>query len=690
MRNFKILSTFSLYIILILFFNKVEAQNIIDTTGLMPQEINDSVRISVLQEKTELHFESSPSKAFERASEALELSLLYNDEKLKARSLRNMGLSHMYLFFDYEKALEYCFEALRIEENMKFSESEALTLEAIATIYEEVGNYLLSVDMLQKSLTINKAVDKQENISNLHNKIGKLFSKLEKYDSALTYHHKALEYEIAMENKKGEANALNSIANIYTTLGLTDDAYLNHTNALKIRRAIGDKEGEALSLNYIADIYKKKENYERALKNHEAALQIWERLKNKKRLTETFNCIGEINLLQKQYGLAIENLQKGLNSALEINDTKSIRFSYDQLYSCHLAQNNYKKALESKNYFLAIEELIQSEENDKKVTELQSLYDLNKKESEIMALKINQQIKEMELKDKESFHNFLILLLISVTVIIFLILYMYRHKQKSNLQLTHINEEIKEKNQKLNDANVTKDKFFSIIAHDLKGPLNSLTSFSNLLINHTSSLSQEEIQLVAKDLDKSVRNLFNLLDNLLEWSRSQTGILGYYPENLNLTEIVNNTFHLLKVSAVNKNISLETSISDHILVLADKNATTTVIRNLISNSIKFTKPGGKIEVGAVEGKDSIHIMIKDNGVGMSAEVMDKIFRIDKKHSSQGTSNEKGTGLGLILCKEFVEKNGGKLSVESKENVGTIFKVTLPKAEMEGQLVLQLN
>jgi signal transduction histidine kinase len=271
-------------------------------------------------------------------------------------------------------------------------------------------------------------------------------------------------------------------------------------------------------------------------------------------LAETYNTIGEVYLLQKKYLKAQEHLEKGLNYALEINDKKSIRFSYEKLYTCHLAQNNYKAALETKNYFLAIDEFIQSEENEKKIAELQSLYELNKKESEIMALKINQQIKDMELRDQEVFHTFLIVVLSFITVIDILVLYLYKIKQNSNKQLTITNEQINKNNEALQAANATKDKFFSIIAHDLKGPLSSLTSFSNLLINHTSSLTQEEIQMVAKDLEKSVGNLFSLLENLLEWSRSQTGIIEYTPEKINLTEIVNSTIQLLEVSAQNKNI----------------------------------------------------------------------------------------------------------------------------------------
>lgn len=684
-----------LYIIniIIIFFNfpgTMSAQVPADTLLFHLSELHDTSRVVLLNKFAEKYLETAPARAFEKASEALDLSIKIHDEKSRATALRNLGQAHIYLLVDYEKALEYCFEALRIEEGLKLKTGEALTLKAIGAIYEEVGNFPGAILHNKKALNILKSENNQELVSVLNNKIGKIFSKLNQYDSALSYHHKALDYELARENKKGEATVLNSIANVYTAIGNTGEAYLYHTRALSIRREIKDKQGEAQSLNYIAEIYKKNENYIRAEKNHLVALDIYFRLNHLKGLADTYNGLGAIYLKQNKHKLGQEYLKQGLDYALEVNDKNNIRFSYEQLYASHLALKNYKEALENKNYFLAIDEFILNEDNEKKIAELQSMYDLNKKESEILALKINQQLKEMELKGQENFRNILIVSLGFTGIILILILYLYRSKQQSNLKLKSTNEQIKGKNEELQEANATKDKFFSIIAHGLRGPLHSLSSFSNLLINHTSSLSMQDIQMVAKDLDKSLNNLFSLLENLLEWARSQAGIIDYKPEKINLGQIIYSTLELLEVTAQNKSIKILTSVPEHLMVIADKNSITTVIRNLVSNAIKFTNEGGRIEVSAIEINSSISIRIKDNGVGMSSEVQNKLFRIDSKYTTKGTKNEKGTGLGLILCKEFVEKNGGKIVVESKENQGTIFSFNLPKAEVEGQLILELR
>jgi signal transduction histidine kinase len=233
-------------------------------------------------------------------------------------------------------------------------------------------------------------------------------------------------------------------------------------------------------------------------------------------------------------------------------------------------------------------------------------------------------------------------------------------------------------NLQLQQLNGTKDKFFSILGHDLKGPLNSLTSFSGLLINHTDSLSKDEIKMLALDLDKSLKNLFALLENLLEWSRSQTGNIEFKPERFDLASVLETNKELLKVQAQNKKISIENACKAEVVVNAHRHSINTVIRNLISNAIKFTPEGGSIIINAQQAQEEVMVSVADNGVGMTPEVISKLFRIDTKLTTKGTADEKGTGLGLILCKEFIEKNGGRIGVDSKPDEGTVFYFTLPR------------
>lgn len=229
----------------------------------------------------------------------------------------------------------------------------------------------------------------------------------------------------------------------------------------------------------------------------------------------------------------------------------------------------------------------------------------------------------------------------------------------------------------LKELNATKDKFFSIIAHDLKNPFNGILGFSNLLGDDYDQLDDEERKLFITQIKNSAITAYKLLENLLEWSRAQTGGLGWKPDNYDISNIVNETILLLKENANGKNIRLLSKIPFNTLIYADINMVKTVLRNFIQNAIKFTNKGGEIKITAKEEGKYTRISVKDNGIGISDEIMKKIFKIDQKIVSEGTDKEKGTGLGLILCKEFVERNGGQIFIKSEVGEGTEISFTLP-------------
>jgi signal transduction histidine kinase len=339
----------------------------------------------------------------------------------------------------------------------------------------------------------------------------------------------------------------------------------------------------------------------------------------------------------------------------------------------------FKEAFEYQELQSALEDFIENEKNDRAILKMQNRYTLGKQQNTIDQLEFNKVQRENELTERTRQNNFLTILIGLSIVILMLILILFITQRKSNTKLKAANEEIQDKNKELEEVNATKDKFFSIISHDLKGPLNSLTSFSGLLMNHTDSLSKEEIQMLAKDLDKSLKNLFALLENLLQWSRSQTGNIEFKREPFNLTEVLKKNKDLLTKQAGNKQIEIELKQEDPIKVKAHEQSIDTVVRNLVSNAIKFTNEGGKIKMGVSEDDTYYYVKVADNGVGMSPKIVDQIFKIDSKHSTQGTAKEKGTGLGLILCKEFVEKNGGTIGVKSKEDKGSMFYFSIPKS-----------
>jgi signal transduction histidine kinase len=231
---------------------------------------------------------------------------------------------------------------------------------------------------------------------------------------------------------------------------------------------------------------------------------------------------------------------------------------------------------------------------------------------------------------------------------------------------------------KLKKINAQKDKFFSIIAHDLRNPLGSFYDIAKLLYDDYDNFDDIERKDFLKLLKESSKNTYELLDNLLEWSRSQKGLIKFSPENVNLRNLVSDNLEVLKIPADNKNIDIINNVAANIVINADINMLNTILRNIISNSIKFSNDNGAIEIGISKLENNyIEIFVKDNGIGMSEKTLSELFRIDVNVSAKGTKGESGTGLGLILCKEFIEKNKGKIWVESKLGAGSTFYFSLP-------------
>jgi PAS domain S-box-containing protein len=229
----------------------------------------------------------------------------------------------------------------------------------------------------------------------------------------------------------------------------------------------------------------------------------------------------------------------------------------------------------------------------------------------------------------------------------------------------------------LKNLNATKDKFFSIIAHDLKSPFNSILGFSRLLGDSVRTKDYEHVEQYASIIEKSTQRTMDLLMNLLEWSRSQTGKMEYLPEYLELDAIINEVLDLFEQPALQKDIKVHRKLPPFVTLYADKILLSTILRNLISNAIKFTHPGGEIHIGVKQAAGMTEICVSDTGIGIRKEDLKKLFRIEESYSIKGTMNEQGTGLGLLLCKEFVEKHGGTIRVESTVGKGSVFCVKLP-------------
>jgi PAS domain S-box-containing protein len=242
-----------------------------------------------------------------------------------------------------------------------------------------------------------------------------------------------------------------------------------------------------------------------------------------------------------------------------------------------------------------------------------------------------------------------------------------------------VEEEIIKANSELQRINSVKDKFFSIIAHDLKSPFQGLVGMTGMMVEDIYSFSQTELSEFSIKMHKNVKNLLKLLTNLLDWARMQQGTISYEPIDLVLSEVVSQNINLISKSGEQKGIEIIFDVPNNQIVYADQEMLNSILGNLLSNAVKFTSKGGKVRVSSKETKNNtIEIAVQDNGVGMPECLSKKLFRMEEHVGRKGTEGEESTGIGLLLCKEFVEKHGGKIWVETKENEGSTFYFTLPK------------
>ncbi len=238
---------------------------------------------------------------------------------------------------------------------------------------------------------------------------------------------------------------------------------------------------------------------------------------------------------------------------------------------------------------------------------------------------------------------------------------------------------LKESEARLSELNATKDRFFSIIAHDLKSPFSNVISLSEMLAEQINNKEYDDLENLASLIQQSVQKASGLLSNLLEWAQAQTGKISFNPAEFELKQSITETTELLKNVAGEKNIRISANYPKNVKVFADKKMVNTVLRNLVSNAIKFTPSGGQIAIGTETEENRVLISVSDNGIGMDEESMHKLFKIEYQHFTPGTQKETGTGLGLLLCKEFVDLNNGEIWVESSPGKGSTFYFTLPLA-----------
>jgi signal transduction histidine kinase len=646
------------------------------------------------------------------------------DNKLKGKlgdSTRITTLidaSQEYQYTNLQKSFDYAEEAIKIAENKDLPWGKAWTYKNIGNFYAIRGDFATAIKYFDLALNLNYQLKDSARIATCYINLGNNYSSLGKYDEAYFYHTQSYRIANATGNQLQRAISLHNIASVFKELGQYERSFEYFKLSMKISEDIKDLEGAPYNYNEIGSLYIHKAHYDSALSALTKSLKLTRQRKLKINDLEPsiLMNIAKAHLLQDDYttalnyydsasvlylktdnkfGIADVNLGRGLvymkekkyeeaqklieqsaAVAHQINAWKLEIECYENLSTLYEHKGDYQKSLTYYKQHQQLEDSLFSEGMQSKLLKDQILFETESKESQIRALTRMEELRKSEIKKKELIQNILVVAMALTGV---LLLAVYRSGQRririNKLLLEH-QEEMKKRSLELEQLNKVKDKFFSVISHDLRSPMNALSGILNLM--DKDQVSPQEFSRLSKELRVQFNHTKTLINNLLDWALLQMDKLKVQQEKIDMSALADSNATLVSSLQV-KEVKIVNKIAATTFALGDTNMINLVMRNLMMNAIKFSEEGDIVEVSAKEDGVNYVVSVKDNGVGISPEVQKLLFEKTSGYSTRGTANEKGTGLGLILCKEFVERNGGKIWLESEVGKGSIFYFTVKKA-----------
>jgi len=605
------------YILVLTIFAKGQSE-IVDSLLTALPNAKDTVKVEMLIKLSNLHWNKNNSQSLIYAKKALELSTELNYKNGIAGALSSLGVVSMY-DNNSENAIINIKKAIDIYKELNDSTSLIRTTINLGAVYYNNEDFEKSIQMYKSILNTSDKYLNDLGRSILYNNIALNYIAVNKPEEALEMLELSLSIKNELNDIRGIATCYSNLGIVYSNIDSIDIAKQYYIKAKKLHEDVDNKLGIVHCDMDLANLYIKENKPQKAIETITNAIDLVESNNFLFMLSEVYNVLSRAYEKEGDFKRALELYQKSTH----YKDTVNNRDSYKEV---DVLKANYE-----------IEEQVRKE-------------------------------KEIEIeKSKQLFIRNLIIAILIFVIILSIVLYnRYKLKIKSEHKLQVLNSE--------------KDKFFSIISHDLRGPFTAFLSLSEVIANSFEDLTRTELYSYAKKINDSAIRINYLLENLLEWSVSQTKIREYIFTKVDLKKTVNRSIELLNYNADKKGITITNNIDDGIFVNGDVNSIKTIFRNILNNAIKFTNTGGSIEINAEDIGDFFKIGISDTGIGISEENLKKLFRIDVQFTTSGTDKEKGTGLGLILVKEFVEKNGGKITVESTENKGTTFYFTLKKYE----------
>jgi signal transduction histidine kinase len=532
---------------------------------------------------------------------------------------------------NYNDALKALFKSAQIADFLRYNRGKSKSYVALAGVYTLTKNYTNAIQYYDKSLEVPDNNLDANTIANIFLNKGSLFLLMELPDSALILFNNAYNVYLLNDNIQGMAYSLGLIARTNA-----DGGDLNKSKEL-LEEAIN-------LLDQVGDYY--------AISSFQLRLAI-------------------IEQKQFDYKNALRHTKESLNISTREKLLPQQRDACERLASIYSEINDFTNAYKYKILYYSYRDSIINEETIRKMADLRTEYEVSQKQAEIDILTKKRKVQQI-------IGIGLSAIIIISGVLLTLLYRNSRRNRKLSELLVEQKAELQLQHDQLEELNKTKDRFFSIISHDLRGPIGVLNGTTMLIREYLESKDYKQLAELTANMEYSVKKVQHLLDNLLEWAISQQGKFNYQPEKVELNEVVHEAMGIFEGMAIAKNISFHFVCKfDKFFIVADRNSLLTILRNLISNAIKFTPRNGSITVMAYKSEKNVIIKVSDTGVGIAQKTLRNLFKIDENKSTWGTEREKGLGLGLTLVNEFVKMNHGTIDVESEEGVGSTFTVKFP-------------
>lgn len=582
---------------------------------------------------TALQYKSRGAEAIEFYNKALELIPNMPKEN-QARTTAGIRHNMAGAFLDqgnYTQAFENYLIAVRFSEMTRDTVFWVTTLNNIGNAYNSIENYSEAVFYLEKGKAVAQEVNLKVELYRIYLNLGNSYSGLEEYDKAKSHYETALKLEQEIRPGSPPVVILYNLGKLNADAGNYAEAEKNYRESLQYSTEAHIIQGIYFNNYGLGDLYYRLQRYEEA----------------------------------------IEHLNIALTTAEQIQVVPFIQESREILYKAYRESGSFKDAYKVlEQYHIASDSLF-TIEKEQALANMESQLALDRQNE------INQLLQEKQVQQERRI-LFQLILIITALIIIFLVLFILFLMRRRGRERDEINKQLLKQKNELEEANQAKNKLFSIVAHDLRTPLASLQGILFLIKN--KALSQEEMQNMAEKLEVSVQQNVETMEDILVWANEQISGVKMYLEKLDLKNIIDDVVKNHSSLFSSKNLNLQNN-SNHVQVTADKNALQLVLRNLLSNAAKFTPADGNITITTETINNSVLLKVQDSGIGIAPEDTSKVFG-SKPWSRRGTENEKGTGYGMNISKEFIQKMNGSLRFESKVNSGTTFIVEIPQAEKE--------